>query len=204
MFRLARHEDENTASDVTNARPQARLSAQGGLYDNHGVGLRALKAPLVTTLFAPCPGFATSVKKNVPVALVAVSVEIVMEPLPAGPAASQLMLGNVPNAPTKGLPSPTVCVPTCAGELKASVVAPGLPGRSVPDTTREFPVAMLAAVIVPDHDTPSIVAVIVPGLRLDPPPAVPPPVLGLPGFPSDPQAGTTSTSARAMAKPAKP
>ena len=115
--------------------------------------------PLVTILFGPLPKFGTRVKENVPVALVSVSVEIVMVPLPIGPAASQPTVGDTIKLPTNGLVEPTVCVPTWAGELRAIVVMPGLP---VPDTTRLFPVAMLATVIRPVHGTPSIVAVIVP------------------------------------------
>ena len=49
---------------------------------NHGVGIRALKAPLLTSLLGPVPEPGTRVKEKVPVALVAVSVEIVIEPLP--------------------------------------------------------------------------------------------------------------------------
>ena len=146
---------------------------------------------MLTSLFAPVPEFGTRVKEKVPVALVDVSVEIVMEPLPEGPAASQPTVGDVTNVPVNGLVAPTVCVPTCAGELKAMVVAPGL---LVPDTMRK-PFAMAATVIVPVHAAPSIVAVIVPGLRLDPLPAP----LGLPGFPSDPQAGMMSRSNSASA-----
>ena len=129
-----------------------------------------MKAPLLTTLFWPVPGFGTRVKKNVPVALVAVSVEIVMEPLPVGPAASQdSLLGDVTFASrtaVTALPEPTVCVPTCAGDARAM---PDDVGLTAADTMRE-PVATTAVLIVPVHATPSIVAVIVPGLRLEPPP----------------------------------
>ena len=91
--------------------------------------MRALQAPLVTSLRAGLtPGFPTSVNENVPVAFVAVSVVTVITPLPCGPAAIQLSVGDNTKAPVSRPVAPTICVPSCAGVLKASVFTPGLPG----------------------------------------------------------------------------
>jgi len=114
---------------------------------NHGVGIRALKAPLLTTLFGPVPEFGVRVKANVPVVLVAVSVEIVTEPLPDGPAASQPTVGDVTSAPVTGLLAPTLCVPTCAGAANDIIVAPGNPAADITNELLAASAAVLIALV---------------------------------------------------------
>jgi hypothetical protein len=98
------------------------------------------------------------VNANVPVALVGVSVDTVIDPLPMEPVASQLTVEELTRAAVSELLG-MLSVPTCAGVLNASVV---LSDARVPDTIRKLPVPIAATVIVPDHEAPSMVAVIVP------------------------------------------